>query len=168
LNKNYEIKCKITNSREVKNWIAGFNNFTYSIEKQTDIYYKVNCGRLKLRIINDSKGNLIFYDREEQTGKRVSKYIISETENFKELDSILRKLLRVTIRVHKIREIYVHQNIRVHLDRVKNLGKFIEIEIIYENLQKAKYQMEKIISQLNLKEKDFIKKSYSDLLIYKR
>jgi adenylate cyclase class 2 len=167
LNKNYEIKCKVANYKKLKNSINKIKNFAYSVEKQIDIYYKVNHGRLKLRIINDGKGALIFYEREEQTNKRISKYIISETNNFIQLDAILRKQFKVLISVQKKREVYIYRNIRIHLDYIKNLGRFLEIEIIYENLKNAKSQMKKIISKLNLNENDFIKESYSDLLITK-
>ena len=98
-------------------------------------------------------------------GKRISKYIISQTENFKELDLILRKQFKVLVSVVKKREIFILKNIRFHLDNVKTLGKFLEIEIVYNNFSKAKVQMNELIAMLNLDEKIFIKKSYSDLLL---
>jgi len=134
-------------------------------EKQIDVYYKVTQGRLKLRIINNKRGNLIFYERKEKTSKRISNYFISETKSFKELDKILRSQFEVLAIVHKQRDIFLENNTRIHLDTVKGLGKFLEIEVVYKDIVKAKKQMEQLIASLGLNEEDFIKESYSDLLI---
>lgn len=167
MNKNLEIKCEVSVFKNIKKILENFRNYSYSKEKQTDIYYKVNSGRLKLRIINNKSGNLIFYDRNEQTNKRISNYIISATDNFSELDLILRKQFKVLVTVDKKREIYIYKNIRFHLDSVKDLGKFLEVEIIFNNHKEANLQMNEIISKLKLIENNFIKESYSDLLIKK-
>lgn len=140
-------------------------DYVKAAENQRDIYYKVKKGRLKLRIINEKSSCLIFYRRNEKSGKRVSNYEISFTDNFKELDFILRQEFKVLVTVIKKREIYFNNNIRIHLDRVKRLGNFLEVEIIYDDLDKAKFQMKEIISLLKLAETEFIKTSYSDLLI---
>ena len=163
MKKNYEIKCKLDNYKNIKE-LAGSLNFSYTVEKQVDIYYKVKSGRLKLRIINDKEANLIYYNRAERSNKRISHYIISKTNDFKELDNILRKQFEVLITVEKVREIYINKNIRIHLDRVKKLGSFLEIEIIYGNLAKAKKEMKGLIQFLKLNENTFIRNSYSDLL----
>ena len=165
MKKNYEIKCELSDRKTVELIINSVKGYSHSVEKQTDIYYKADTGRLKLRIINDTEGSLIFYDRGEKTGKRISKYIISKTKDHKELDSILRKQFKVLVIVNKKRDIYIHKNIRVHIDTIKGLGRFLEIEIIYENLSKAKEQMKELISKFQLNENKFIKGSYSDLLI---
>ncbi len=72
------------------------------------------------------------------------------------------------VTVVKERQIFLKDNIRIHFDKVKGLGKFLEIEIISNNFQKARKQMDKIISLLNLKENNFFNVSYSDLFIKKK
>ncbi len=166
MKKNYEIKCKIENYKKTKDLVC-LLKFTYSFEKQIDIYYKVPKGRLKLRIINNKEANLIFYERAETTAKRISRYTISGTKNFRELDEILKSQFKVMVTVNKTREIYTDKNIRIHLDTVKALGRFLEIEIIYEDLRITKIKLKQLISELGLNEKKFIKNSYSDLLIKK-
>lgn len=170
MKKNYEIKCRLSsdNFKNIKSLLSKNGSYEYSVEKQTDIYYKVKSGRLKLRIINDKTSNLIFYNRADSKVERVSNYLISSSENFKELDIILSKQFEILVRVVKKREIFIKDNVRIHLDSVKTLGKFLEIEVIYDNLSKAKIQMTKLIEDLNLNKKDFIKVSYSDLLINKK
>jgi adenylate cyclase class 2 len=166
--KNLEIKYKPGNSREISYITGLLKNYSHTTEKQTDIYYKTVRDRLKLRIINDTEGSLILYSRAEKKNKRISKYTISKTKDFRELDFILRKQFGVLVTVIKKREIYIHKNIRVHIDTVKGLGKFIEIEIIYDDISKAKDLMNNLVTELNLDENKFIKVSYSDLLINRR
>lgn len=168
MKKNLEIKYKPGNSREISYITGLLKNYSHTTEKQTDIYYKTIRDRLKLRIINDTEGSLILYNRAEKKNKRISKYTISKTKDFRELDFILRKQFRVLVTVIKKREIYIHKNIRVHIDTVKGLGKFIEIEIIYDDISKAKDLMNNLVTELNLDENKFIKVSYSDLLINRR
>lgn len=164
MNKNLEIKIKLDNTSQINSIRNSLSKYSRSVEKQIDIYYKVSKGRLKLRIINDKEGSLILYNRVEKKGKRISHYTISKTKDFKELDFILTRQFDTLIKVIKKREIYILKNVRVHLDKVSGLGNYLEIEIIYSDLMKAKKQMAELIKLLHLDEKKFIKNSYSDLL----
>ena len=168
MKKNLEIKYKFGNLKEISYVTGILKNYSHTTEIQTDIYYKTNKGRLKLRIINDTEGSLILYNRAEKKNKRISKYTISKTKDYRELDFILRKQFGLLVTVSKKREVYVYNNVRVHIDTVKGLGKFLEIEIIYDEISKAKNQMKLLISGLKLDENKFIKVSYSDLLINRR
>lgn len=163
--KNYEIKCKILDIAKFRNIIKKESSYIYSKETQTDIYYRVKKGRLKLRIINNEIASLIYYERSDKTKIRTSNYIISRTKDFKQLDNILRSQLKLLTVVSKVRHIFIKNNIRIHLDRVKKLGDFIEIEIIYKEIKSAKKQMKELIEFLELNKNDFIKHSYSDMLI---
>jgi predicted adenylyl cyclase CyaB len=169
--KNYELKTfvkSIENIREAARKLVKNKKHKHYKEFQKDIYYKTGKDRLKLRILNNETGNLIFYNRKERNKKRVSNYIISETKNFKELDEILKKLFDIFVVVDKEREIFIYDNIRIHLDKVKMLGSILEIEIIYDSFKGARKVMNELIEYFNLDEKDFIKESYSDMLIRKR
>ena len=165
--KNFEIKCRIRNLSEIKKILVSDRSYKYSIEKQKDIYYKVKSGRLKLRIINEKNSDLIYYNRKEKNRERVSNFVISSTINFKELNFIMTEQFEVMVIVNKKREIFVKDNIRIHLDTVNKLGNFLEIEIMFKDLNKAKKMMSELKDMLNLNTKDFIKSSYSDLLINK-
>ncbi|MBS1518157.1 MAG: class IV adenylate cyclase [Bacteroidetes bacterium] len=166
-NKNYEIKCRLSNHSGLIKLIKSDGKYVHSTEKQTDIYYKVRSGRLKLRIINDEYSNLIYYERPEKRKIRTSNYIISKSGDFKQLNSILKKQFEVLTEVTKHRNIFIKDNIRIHIDKVRKLGDFLEIEIIYKDLSRAKKQMEDLFHWLGLDKNNFIKNSYSDLLIKK-
>jgi len=171
MKKNFEIKIKLANPRKTKNLVRllckekAASNLQ---QKQEDIYYRVNKGRLKLRIIDGKTGNLIHYFRSNTRGKRVSNYVISETNTPKELNTILSSLYGVLITVKKLREITIIDNVRIHLDKVIGLGNYLEIEIIFNSIREARIRMEKLLRILELDEEKFINVSYSDLLLNKK
>ena len=64
-------------------------------------------------------------------------------------------------------KIFLLENIRIHLDKVNNLGEFLEFEVVFNSFDKAKKQMMFLIDYFELNKRKFIKKSYSDLLLLK-
>jgi adenylate cyclase, class 2 len=172
MRQNYEIKAKIFNY-DVAKWkaqsfIKKFKDKHHDVQYQKDIYYKVKDKRLKLRIINEEYGNLILYSKYDKYNKKISKYLIAEVTNPFELEEILRNFFKVLIVVNKRREIFIAENIRIHIDKVKGLGNFIEFEVIYNSFNSAKKIMQELIEYFELVEDGFIKNSYSDLLIKKQ
>lgn len=173
MRKNYELKVRLHNY-DVAKWkaigyVKKFKDKQHSLENQKDIYYyKVGGQRLKLRIINDKTGHLVYYDRKDHTEKRISKYLLSDTGSPQELDKILRKFFKVQLVVDKTREIFTTKNLRIHLDRIKGIGIFLEFEIIYDSLADAKELMKDLMKHFQFKKSDFIKESYSDLVLKKK
>ena len=168
--KNYEIKTSIDNYSATKNIVlklSGKNKIIRKKEIQKDIYYRIPQGRLKLRIINNKSGTLILYNRNESKKLRVSNYILTNTKDFSNLHLTLSKLFPVLVIVEKVREIFLLENIRIHLDKVNNLGEFLEFEVVFNSFDKAKKQMMFLIDYFELNKRKFIKKSYSDLLLLK-
>ena len=170
MRKNYELKVKLSNYDTAKwkaeSFIKSFSDKHHFAEIQKDIYFsKIGGKRLKLRIINNEKGVLIYYDRKDVAEKRVSKYFLSETNNPYEMEKILKNFFKVQLIVNKKREIYTAKNIRIHVDRVQGCGTFLEFEIIYNHLEDAKVIMKNLMKHFMLKHSDFIKESYSDLVL---
>jgi predicted adenylyl cyclase CyaB len=167
--KNYEIKFPVENYNQIKKKALSlrgkFQSQNHYSEAQKDFYYKVKKSRLKLRVINSSFGSLIFYDRPEEESKRISEYLLVRTKDHNELKKILDNLFEELVTISKKREIFIYDNIRIHLDKVKNLGVFLEFEIIFSSIDKAKKQMKEMIDHFGLDESKFINNSYSDLLI---
>ncbi|MFZ4591434.1 MAG: class IV adenylate cyclase [Ignavibacteria bacterium] len=171
MKKNLEIKVKLSDPRKTRKLVQLICKGKSPIRQtqaQDDIYYSVNKGRLKLRIINGKTGNLIHYFRSNESSKRVSNYTISETNTPKELNSTLSALHGILIKVKKVREITIIDNVRIHIDKVIGLGKYLEIEIIFNSIKEARKRMESLIDILELDEKKFINVSYSDLLLNKK
>lgn len=167
--KNYEIKFPVENYNQIKKKALSlrgkFQSQNHYSEAQKDHYYKIKKSRLKLRVINSNFGSLIFYDRPEEESKRISEYLLVRTKDHNELKKILDNLFEELVTVSKKREIFIYDNVRIHLDKVKNLGVFLEFEIIFSSIDKAKKQMKEMIDHFGLDENKFIKNSYSDLLL---
>jgi predicted adenylyl cyclase CyaB len=76
--------------------------------------------------------------------------------------------LGVLVVVDKEREIYFIDNVKFHLDKVKNLGNFVEIEAIdNKNIGKEKLlkQCNEYMKLFSIDKKDLIAESYSDMLL---
>lgn len=65
----------------------------------------------------------------------------------------------------KKREIFTSRNVRIHLDNVKGLGKYLEFEVIFNSINTARKTLDKLIGHFKLDESAFIRGSYSDLKI---
>ena len=85
-----------------------------------------------------------------------------------ERESLLKKMQGFHKIIEKNRNIYLYQNVRIHLDEVNKLGNFLEFEAVmdekYRNknveIQKVKYLMEK----LEINEVDLVSESYENLM----
>jgi predicted adenylyl cyclase CyaB len=168
---NYEIKARC--SEEKQNEIREILNKNYALfngeDYQTDIYFKIEKGRLKLRK-GKIENALIYYERENKEESKKSDVIIFRNQGKLDvLEDIIKKTHDILIEVEKKREIYFIDNVKFHLDDVKNLGKFMEIEAISENtfltLEKIKKQCDYYTNLFGIKKEDLIKDSYSDMLL---
>jgi len=68
--------------------------------------------------------------------------------------------------VNKYRIVYKKDNVNLVLDKVKNLGNFIEIEMVGEETEENENVLFKIAKQLSLEEIDrVVKKGYPDMIL---
>jgi len=163
---NIEIKAKTTDLAIARQILLAAGAVLKGIDRQTDTYFKVSHGRLKLRQGN-VENNLIHYFREDKSGPKKSEVIVcpvaSESE---EIKNALATACGILAEVNKTREIYYIGNAKFHLDEVKNLGKFIEIEIFgYNNQEELWQDCRKYMQALGIHEGSLISNSYSDMLI---
>ena len=71
--------------------------------------------------------------------------------------------------VKKERELFLYKNTRIHLDQVKGLGYFLELETrVLNGLQDAEKRFSYLLDLLELKSKTEIRASYKDLLMAKK
>ena len=165
---NVEIRAKCRNPDEIRSMLIEAGADFKGTDHQIDTYFKVNRGRLKLREGNIEQ-SLIFYDRDNTADPKASRVILFENRTDSSLKQLLIASLGVKIVVDKVREIYFIENVKFHLDEVKNLGHFIEIEAIdndgtigRDQLQK---QCEGYMKKFHIKSSDLLPDSYSDMLI---
>lgn len=165
---NIEFKAKANNIEALEEKLLSLNPQFIGEDHQKDTYYNVNTGRLKLREGNIENA-LIWYQREDVGGAKQSDILLYKHAPDDALKNILIKLHGVKIIVDKIRKIYFVENVKFHFDRVEGLGTFVEVEAIDSNgeigIEKLKEQCNFYINFLEIKTEDFMKKSYSDMMM---
>lgn len=167
---NVEIKAKCNRPAVIRQYLLDNHADFRGTDVQTDTYFNVPHGRLKLREGN-IENNLIYYERKDQAGPKNSHFNLLKTDNPELLKEILTKANGVKVVVKKIREIYYISNVKFHIDDVPGLGSFIEIEagnkeanLTQEVLQK---QCEFYLKEFNIEKGDLLEISYSDMLLGK-
>ncbi len=167
---NIEIKARSNNHEKVREILKSHDADFKGIDHQIDTYFNVPNGRLKLREGNIETG-LVQYQRENIKGSKQSDVVVYWTEPGSALKEALTNTLGILTVVDKKREIYFIDNVKFHIDVVKDLGLFVEIEAIATDkdipTEKLKEQCDEYISLLDISEKDLISVSYSDLLLKK-
>lgn len=161
---NLELKIKVENHHNIKQILEKISSTFETILNQKDIYYKIDKGLLKLRIENGNY-SLIKYNREEQKKDRWSNYYVVNIEG-KETELLFSSLFPIETEVIKKRELYMYKDTRIHLDTVKKLGKFIELEtVVRDSKEHAKELFDEMVELLNLDLNNQIRSSYRDLIL---
>jgi predicted adenylyl cyclase CyaB len=167
---NIEIKAGSNNQNRLREILKSKGADFKGVDHQIDTYFNVKNGRLKLREGN-IENHLIHYSRENKSGPKQSNVILYRPNPESDLKEILTNALDILVVVDKQREIYFIENVKFHLDEVKNLGTFIEIEAIDSggSIGKGKLQTQcnYYLELLEIKKEDLIAGSYSDLLLTK-
>lgn len=164
---NVEIKAKCEFHDEIRKILANENALYKGTDYQVDTYFNVNNGRLKLRQGNIEK-SLIHYNREDKVQPKISDFLLYKSDDSELLKELLEKALGILTVVDKEREIYLIQNVKIHIDKVKNLGNFIEIEVQgNEDSDKTKLltQCKYFLKLFRIKDEDLISYSYSDMIL---
>lgn len=165
---NVEIKARTKSPDIVRMYLAGHNAKFNGTDNQTDTYFNVASGRLKLREGN-IENNLIYYNRNDQAGPKSSQFNLVKVEDANGLKEVLTKSCGVKMIVKKRREIYYIDNVKFHIDEVPELGSFIEIEAgnILANKTEAELleQCNFYLKEFGIKDEDLVAVSYSDMLM---
>ena len=165
---NIEIKAKCHNQQAIREELKARNADFKGIDHQIDTYFKANEGRLKLREGN-IENYLIQYLREDKEGPKKSDVTLFKSDPKSSLKEILAKALGILVVVDKQREIYFIDNVKFHLDAVKGLGTFMEIEAIDTEgnigREKLMEQCQFFLDLFKIAIDDLISVSYSDLLL---
>jgi adenylate cyclase class 2 len=165
---NVEIKAACKDPSFIRNYLLSHDAVPKGIDEQTDTYFNVGSGRLKLREGN-IENNLIFYERANHAGPKNSHFHLVKVEDAKGLKEVLTKSIGIKVIVKKKREIYYINNIKFHIDEIPGLGSFVEIEAgnIKADLsqKELKKQCDFYINEFGIKPEDLVEVSYSDMLL---
>ena len=135
---------------------------------QIDTYFTVPRGRLKLRETDGADAELIFYEREEETDERWSRYERERVEDPASLKRLLEAALGVRAVVRKKRDLYLIRDARIHVDDVEGLGAFVEFEVTGGETAEREATMRQLRAALAVAPEEILKCSYSDMIGAKR
>lgn len=163
-----EIKAHCSDPLHIQNMLEDLDAEFKGVDHQIDTYFLVPNGRLKLREGNIENA-LIHYHRDNQAEPKQSEVILYQAPTNPNLKAALTAALGIKTIVDKQRRIYFIDNVKFHIDDVKGLGSFVEIEAIDMNSELStevlQAQCEKYIETLGIKKEDLLKVSYSDLIM---
>ena len=165
--KNVEIKAKLSNFINTINILDKIADSDPLEIIQNDTFFNCQNGRLKLRVKNNSDGELIYYNRPNQAGPKISEYTLVPIKNFDLLKKTLSTSLGVRGTINKVRNLYMIGQTRVHLDEVENLGSYIELEVVLhdnQNTSDGKKVAKEIMNQLNISREQLVDSAYIDIL----
>ncbi len=136
-------------------------------DQQIDTYFNVPRGRLKLRQSSLSGNFLIPYLRPDALGAKNSQYVLLPVEDVAATKTLLGQMFGLRLIVEKERHIYLWENVRIHLDEVKNLGRFLEFEAVVDAAHSAetcKEQVAFLLKHFDIPETNLIAQSYADMM----
>lgn len=163
---NFEFKARTTELDNLEKKLLELNPKFIGEDNQTDTYFDVTKGRLKLREGN-IENSLIYYERENTADAKQSDVVLYSHAPDKTLKEILIKVHGIKVIVEKKRRIYFIENVKFHFDTIADLGTFIEVEAIDKDgslgIEKLKEQAVEYAEFFNIKLENFIAFSYSDM-----
>ncbi len=164
---NIEIKAYARDFNGIRRRAEALSDKPVEVLPQEDTFFNTPQGRLKLRVLSKSSGQLIYYTRPDQEGPKRSDYRISLTSEPENLKRVLELAYGIRGVVRKTRYLYLVGQTRVHLDDVEGLGQFMELEVVLrEGQSDAEGQAiaEDLMASLGVEKNDLIEGAYMDLL----
>ncbi len=165
---NVELKARHSDKDAVRAVLKSRGARFMGLDHQIDTYFRVPMGRLKYRESRVDGNCLVYYDRENIAGPKESKLIKIDNPP-SDVKAMLGASLGVLVVVDKEREIYFIGNVKFHIDSLKGLGDFVEIEAISSDGSASK---EKLLAQVNeymglfgIKTDSLVSCSYSDMVL---
>ena len=165
----HEFKAQVPDVKPYEEKLLALQPRFVGEDVQTDTYFEVPNGRLKLRE-GAIENALIFYERENVAATKTSAVRLFKTTDAA-LKAVLCAALLVKVVVRKRRRIYFLGNTKFHFDAVDGLGAFVEVEVIDEtglgDAGALASQCEHYRNQLGILPEQLLAPSYSDLLLAK-
>lgn len=166
--RNIEIKARVDRFEEMQRRIEAIRDAGPMVLDQEDVFFSCPNGRLKLRTFAKERGEVICYLRPDEQGPAASDYLIAETKNPKALKEVLSRALGVLGVVRKRRLLYRLGQTRIHLDRVEELGDFLELEVVLAPRQTEGSGVglaTELMKQLEIEDSSLVDCSYIDLML---
>jgi len=166
--RNIELKARLRDPEAAREAALAIATKRLDVQHQVDTYFHCRQGRLKLRQIDGLSAQLVWYARPDQQGPKASDYQLVPVSNPETLKAALIAALGVGGVVEKRREIFLVDNVRIHLDEVVGLGHFLEFEaVLGPEVDDAagRAQLERLMREFAIDASDLLSGSYGDMLL---
>lgn len=165
--RNIELKARLRDPNAARRVAQAVATGRLGTQHQIDTYFDSRRGRLKIRQINGLSAELVWYARPDEPGPKASDYVLAPISNPESLKAALSAALGVRCVVEKQREVFLYENVRIHLDDVKGLGRFLEFEaVLGPGVDDAagQRQLDHLALEFSVDQGDLLAGSYADLL----
>jgi predicted adenylyl cyclase CyaB len=166
--RNIEIKARIDSVESLLRTAAAIADQGPTEIQQDDTFFPCPNGRLKLRAFSVSEGELIFYQRADKAGPKESFYVIARTTSPDALREALSLAYGQAGRVRKHRTLFLTGRTRIHLDRVEDLGHFLELEVVLADDEAPETGIQAahdLLAKLGIRRDQLVEGAYVDLLL---
>jgi adenylate cyclase class 2 len=162
---NFEFKARLQNEKQVRGVLKNLGARFIGTDRQVDTYFQVSSGRLKIRE-GRIENALISYRRSNTPRARRATVDMMLLPRRNSVRTILAAALGVQAVVEKRREIYFVGNAKIHLDKVRRLGKFLEVEAISRtgDLRSIRAKARRLQKLFGIRTSDIVGESYADLI----
>lgn len=130
IRRNVELKARDPHPDRSLEACRALGAVDHGLIVQRDTYYDARHGRLKLREESPGRPHLIHYEREDQVQQRQSGYRIVSVVDAPAMRAVLAASLGERGVVEKHRHLLIWNDVRIHLDAVAGLGRFVELEAV--------------------------------------
>ena len=170
--RNVELKARYPDLQAGADIAGGLGSTDADTLVQVDTYFHAADGRLKLREITSrvkgESAELIWYARPDSVAARTSQFHVVPVPRPAPIIDALDAGLGIQVVVRKTRRLFLHENVRIHLDEVEGLGNFLEFEAVLEEGQDEAdgyAQLETLQRDFKIHNEAIVGTSYSDLLL---
>jgi predicted adenylyl cyclase CyaB len=165
--RNVEIKAAVKDFDRVETALTALSATDPVQLDQEDTFFPCPRGRLKLRKLSPSLGQLIHYLRPDDPGPKTSDYVVVATTEPDRLRDTLATAYGVLAVVRKRRTVRLVGRTRVHLDTVEGLGSFVELEVVLddgETSERGVAEARRLMAALGIGKDQLVSRAYVDLL----
>lgn len=111
---------------------------------------------------------LVQYDRPDISGPKLSEFDVLDVTEPEKLNRMLTNGLGVLGEVKKTRYLFLHEQTRIHLDKVEDLGTFLEFEVCLrpeQTIEDGTKITNNLIKLFEIEDSDLLTGAYMDELL---
>jgi predicted adenylyl cyclase CyaB len=167
LRRNIELKARLRDPVGAREAAESLADRPAELQSQCDTYFNCASGRLKVREIEGRMAQLIWYERPDRAEAKESDYRLVELADGPGLIAALTAAMGILAVVRKRRRVYLHRNVRIHLDDVDGAGSFLEFEAVLSDSADesgSRQLLDVLAGRFNLTPDDLLRGSYGDML----